>query len=86
MLQFVDIGVVTGIEMNHKTVDSAKKGQEVFVKIEPIPGESPKMFGRHFEATDIIVSKVRTARREGLMWQFGGKIFTVCNINEIRVF
>lgn len=59
-LQFVDIGVVTSIEMNHKTVDSAKKGQEVCVKIEPIPGESPKMYGRHFEATDIIVSKVRT--------------------------
>lgn len=59
-LQFVDIGVVTSIEMNHKSVDSAKKGQEVCVKIEPIPGESPKMYGRHFEATDMIVSKVRT--------------------------
>lgn len=55
----MDIGVVTSIEMNHKSVDSAKKGQEVCVKIEPIPGESPKMYGRHFEATDIIVSKVR---------------------------
>lgn len=56
--QFVDIGVVTSIEMNHKSVDTAKKGQEVCVKIEPIPGESPKMYGRHFEATDAIVSKV----------------------------
>lgn len=35
-----------------------KKGQEVCVKIEPIPGESPKMYGRHFEATDILVSKI----------------------------
>lgn len=61
LFQFVDIGVVTSIEMNHKSVDSAKKGQEVCVKIEPIPGESPKMYGRHFEATDIIVSKVRTS-------------------------
>ncbi|XP_071335761.1 eukaryotic translation initiation factor 5B isoform X2 [Trachinotus anak] len=56
---FVDIGVVTSIEMNHKSVDTAKKGQEICVKIEPIPGESPKMYGRHFEATDIIVSKCR---------------------------
>lgn len=39
-------------------MDVAKKGQEVCVKIEPIPGESPKMYGRHFEATDILVSKV----------------------------
>lgn len=56
--QFVDIGIITSIEINHKAVDAAKKGQEICVKIEPIPGESPKMFGRHFEATDIIVSKV----------------------------
>lgn len=55
---FVDIGIVTSIEINHKQVDVAKKGQEVCVKIEPIPGESPKMFGRHFEATDILVSKI----------------------------
>ncbi|KAG8586844.1 hypothetical protein GDO81_005498 [Engystomops pustulosus] len=55
---FVDIGIVTSIEINHKTVDVAKKGQEVCVKIEPIPGESPKMYGRHFEATDHLVSKI----------------------------
>lgn len=58
LFQFVDIGIVTSIEINHKQVDVAKKGQEVCVKIEPIPGESPKMYGRHFEATDILVSKV----------------------------
>ncbi|XP_041127803.1 eukaryotic translation initiation factor 5B-like isoform X4 [Polyodon spathula] len=55
---FVEIGIVTSIEINHKTVDSAKKGQEICIKVDPIPGESPKMFGRHFEATDIIVSKI----------------------------
>lgn len=59
VLQFVDIGIVTSIEINHKPVEVAKKGQEVCVKIEPIPGESPKMYGRHFEATDILVSKVK---------------------------
>lgn len=55
---FIDIGIVTSIEINHKQVDVAKKGQEVCVKIEPIPGEAPKMFGRHFEATDMLVSKI----------------------------
>ena len=55
----MDIGIVTSIEMNHKSVESAKKGQEVCIKIEPIPGEAPKMFGRHFEATDMLVTKVR---------------------------
>nr|XP_033471730.1 eukaryotic translation initiation factor 5B [Epinephelus lanceolatus] len=63
---FVDIGVVTSIEMNHKAVDTAKKGQEVCIKIEPIPGESPKMYGRHFEATDIIVSKITRASIDAL--------------------
>lgn len=58
----MDIGVITSIELNHKAIDCAKKGQEVCIKIEPIPGEAPKMYGRHFEATDIIVSKVRTRR------------------------
>lgn len=67
----MDIGIVTSIENNHKAVDSAKKGQEICVKIEPIPGESPKMFGRHFEATDIIVSKV-SLFLESSVYQFGG--------------
>lgn len=58
----MDIGIVTSIEINHKMVDSAKKGQEICIKIEPIPGEAPKMFGRHFEATDILVSKVQSQR------------------------
>lgn len=49
---------MTSIEVNHKQVETARKGQEVCIKIEPIPGESPKMFGRHFDETDMLVSKV----------------------------
>lgn len=49
---------MTSIESNHKNIDSARKGQEICVKIDPIPGESPKMYGRHFEADDMLVSKV----------------------------
>lgn len=59
LFQFVDLGVVTSIESNHKAVESARKGQEVCIKIEPIPGEAPKMFGRHFDEKDFLVSKVR---------------------------
>ncbi|KAL9699323.1 hypothetical protein quinque_002764 [Culex quinquefasciatus] len=55
---FVDLGVVTSIEANHKQIETARKGQEVCIKIEPIPGETPKMFGRHFEETDMLVSKI----------------------------
>ncbi|XP_060922745.1 eukaryotic translation initiation factor 5B [Limanda limanda] len=63
---FLDIGIVTSIEMNHKAVDSAKKGQEICIKIEPIPGESPKMYGRHFEDTDMLVSKITRASIDAL--------------------
>ncbi|XP_036671033.3 eukaryotic translation initiation factor 5B [Drosophila suzukii] len=56
--EFVDIGIVTSIESNHKQIESARKGQEICVKIDPIPGESPKMFGRHFEADDMLISKI----------------------------
>lgn len=54
------MGVVTSIENNHKPVESARKGMEVCIKIEPVPGESPKMFGRHFDETDFLISKVST--------------------------
>lgn len=57
-LQFVDVGIVTSIENNHKPIESARKGMEVCIKIEPVPGEAPKMFGRHFDETDFLISKV----------------------------
>ncbi|XP_052861683.1 eukaryotic translation initiation factor 5B [Anopheles cruzii] len=56
--EFTDLGVVTSIEANHKQLETARKGQEVCIKIEPIPGETPKMFGRHFDETDLLVSKI----------------------------
>ncbi|KAJ6633426.1 Eukaryotic translation initiation factor 5B, partial [Pseudolycoriella hygida] len=56
-MSFLDIGVVTSVECNHKPVESARKGQEVCIKIEPIPGESPKMYGRHFDENDMLTSK-----------------------------
>nr|XP_031827257.1 eukaryotic translation initiation factor 5B-like [Nomia melanderi] len=59
---FVELGMVTSIEYNHKPVESARKGQEVCVKIEPIPGEAPKMFGRHFDEKDFVISKVSSRR------------------------
>ncbi|XP_053683318.1 eukaryotic translation initiation factor 5B [Sabethes cyaneus] len=56
--EFVELGVVTSIEANHKQIETARKGQEVCIKIDPIPGETPKMFGRHFDENDMLVSKI----------------------------
>ena len=73
----MEIGIVSTIEMNHKPVDSARKGQEVCIKILPIPGQAPRMLGRHFEAKDMLVSKVRdfylhfdTLNRHKVDWNF----------------
>lgn len=55
----ISIGRVTSVEFNHKAVQDARRGQEVCIKIENPPGETPKLYGRHFDHTDLLVSKVR---------------------------
>ncbi|KAL6578292.1 hypothetical protein OROMI_010620 [Orobanche minor] len=55
---FVEIGRITSIENNHKPVDYAKKGQKVAIKIVSSNVEQQKIFGRHFEIEDELVSKV----------------------------
>ncbi|KAL1820184.1 hypothetical protein ACET3Z_015053 [Daucus carota] len=54
---FIDIGRIASIENNHKPVDTAKKGSKVAIKIiGSNPDEQQKMFGRHFEIEDELVS------------------------------
>jgi len=52
------IGFITGLEANHKQIDRAESGMEVCAKIEPVPGEAPKLYGRHFTHEDVLISKV----------------------------
>lgn len=56
--EFIYIGIATGIQHNNKDVDTAKKGDEVCVKIESPGGDAPKMFGRHFDADDLLMSRI----------------------------
>ncbi|KAL3880184.1 hypothetical protein ACJMK2_032447 [Sinanodonta woodiana] len=56
--EFLELGRVVSVEINHKSVESAHKGQEVCIKIENIPGDTPKLYGRHFDHTDLLVSKI----------------------------
>uniref|UniRef100_A0A5B6Z2D5 Eukaryotic translation initiation factor 5B n=1 Tax=Davidia involucrata TaxID=16924 RepID=A0A5B6Z2D5_DAVIN len=56
---FIDIGRIASIENNHKPVDYAKKGQKVAIKIVGSNSEEQqKMFGRHFEIEDELVSHI----------------------------
>ncbi|CAF2840318.1 unnamed protein product [Rotaria sp. Silwood2] len=54
----IDLGRVVSIEMNHKSLDMARKGSEVCIKIESTTSETPKMYGRHFDKDDILMSKI----------------------------
>ncbi|MCE0480535.1 hypothetical protein HAX54_037476 [Datura stramonium] len=55
----VDIGRIASIKHNDKPVDSVKKGQKVSIKIVGSNiEEQQKMFGRHFEIEDELVSKI----------------------------
>lgn len=53
------MGRIVSIELNHKPMEFARKGSEVCIKIEPVGGEAPRMFGRHFDETDLLTSKVK---------------------------
>ncbi|KAI8549455.1 hypothetical protein RHMOL_Rhmol06G0026000 [Rhododendron molle] len=57
--EFIDIGRIASIENNHKPVDYAKKGQKAAIKIVGSNSEEQqKMFGRHFEMEDELVSHI----------------------------
>ncbi|XP_020261198.1 LOW QUALITY PROTEIN: eukaryotic translation initiation factor 5B-like [Asparagus officinalis] len=57
--EFIDIGKIASIEMNHKPVETATKGQKVAIKIVGSnPEEQQKMFGRHFDMGDELVSHI----------------------------
>ncbi|KAK4793218.1 hypothetical protein SAY86_023653 [Trapa natans] len=57
--EFIDIGRIASLENNKKPVDTAKKGQKVAIKIAGTNAEEQqKMFGRHFDYEDELVSHI----------------------------
>ena len=55
--KWCDLGVVTSLEFDNKPVELAHVGQEVCIKIEPMGGDK-KLFGRHFDADDEVLSRI----------------------------
>jgi len=53
----VELGRITSIENNHKSVEEARKGSSVAIKIEDEIDKS-KAFGRHFDHNDELISKI----------------------------
>ncbi|XP_076901536.1 eukaryotic translation initiation factor 5B-like [Bidens hawaiensis] len=57
--EFIDIGRVSSIKNNNRPVDRANKGQQVSIEIRGGNAEEQqKMFGRHFEMNDELVSRI----------------------------
>jgi translation initiation factor 5B len=54
----MDLGGVVSIERDHKSLDIAPKGSDVSIKIASTPGELAKMYGRHFDENDLLISRV----------------------------
>ncbi|GAB4816828.1 hypothetical protein N2152v2_003874 [Parachlorella kessleri] len=55
----IDLGRIASMEKDHKAVDTAKKGDAVAMKIEATnPTESQRLYGRHFDFKDELVSKI----------------------------
>lgn len=59
--EIIRLGKITSLEINHKSMEIVKKSQAgagVAVKIEHAVYESAKMFGRHFDDKDEIISQI----------------------------
>ena len=54
---FVDLGVVTSLEFNHRPIEIARVGQEVCIKIDAMGGDK-KLLGRHFTIGDELISRI----------------------------
>ena len=73
-LEVTTLGKVTSIEHNHKAIDKAVKGSSVAIKIECASYETGKMFGRHFQESDEIVSKISRASIDILKENFRNEL------------
>ncbi|KAJ3697746.1 hypothetical protein LUZ61_001451 [Rhynchospora tenuis] len=68
---FMEIGRIESIEINHKQVDVAGKGKTVSVKIVGRNAEeNQKTYGRHFDSTDKLVSHISRASIDALKANF----------------
>jgi len=55
----IDLGRIASMEKEHKAVDTAKRGDSIAMKIDATkPEEAARLYGRHFDHRDELVSKI----------------------------
>ncbi|OCB84360.1 hypothetical protein A7U60_g8344 [Sanghuangporus baumii] len=77
--EIIDLGKITSLEINHKSLDIVKKSQAgggVAVKIEHAVYQSAKMFGRHFDEKDEVISHITRASIDVLKTTFKADVTT----------
>ncbi|KAL5527046.1 hypothetical protein ACEPAG_5837 [Sanghuangporus baumii] len=77
--EIIDLGKITSLEINHKSLDIVKKSQAgggVAVKIEHAVYQSAKMFGRHFDEKDEVISHITRASIDVLKTTFKTDVTT----------
>ena len=52
------LGTIASLEANNRPVDFARQGTDVCIKIENTNREAPKLYGRHFDSTDLLISRL----------------------------
>ena len=52
------LGTIASLEAINRPVGFARQGTDVCVKIENTNGEAPKLYGRHFDSTDLLISRL----------------------------
>ena len=52
------LGTIASLEANSRPVDFARQGTDMCIKIENTIGEAPKLYGRHFDSTDLLISRL----------------------------
>jgi translation initiation factor 5B len=55
----IDLGRIASMEKEHKVVDTAKRGDSIAMKIDATkPEEAARLYGRHFDHKDELVSRI----------------------------
>jgi len=76
---FMELGVITSIQKDHLQLEEAKQGDDVCIEIVQSPDKQQFMFGRQFDETDRLVSKISRESMSALVRFFP----EICQRKEI---
>ena len=68
------LATIASLEANNRPVDFARQGSDVCIKIENTTGEAPKLYGRHFDSTDLLISRLSLESIDALKDHFRDEV------------